>query len=302
MLQNATKNEQKGADEFVCEVCNYKCCKSFNMERHTLSRKHQKAIKCYINATKNAQNEQNIKEYECPNCSKTFSHSSSMYRHKKTCTYTEEIVPNNSSTSLENKILEIFSKQTDKMLEIIQEGTHNTTNNMVNSHNTNTNNFNLQFYLNETCKDAMNIDQFVSSIQLQLSDLEKTGELGYVKGITRIICNNLNNIESEFRPIHCSDLKREVMYIKNNENQWIKDNENNDGLKMAIKMIARQNMMQIAEWVKLNPEFNNPQSKVNDKYLKITMNAMSGSSVEEQQKNINKIVSNIAKEVTIAKK
>ncbi len=152
MLQNATLLAQKGATEYSCELCDYKCSKYFNLERHNSTAKHQNAIKCYTNAIQTSKTEP-TKKYSCPNCNKDFSHSSSMYRHKKLCIENQQLVSsekNLEDKSLENKILDIFSKQTDKMLEIIKEGTHNTTNNkMINSHNTNTNtnNFNLQFYL-----------------------------------------------------------------------------------------------------------------------------------------------------------
>jgi len=185
------------------------------------------------------------------------------------------------------------SEMKKMMMEVIKNGTHNTNN----SHNKT---FNLQFFLNEQCKDAMNISDFVNSIQLQLEDLEETGRLGYVDGISRVVIKNLDDMNTHKRPIHCSDSKREILYIKDND-QWIKDNENKDTMIKMIKQVANKNMRQIPEWVKAHPDCLDSDSKQNDKYLKIVSNSMSGSTKEEQKNNINKIISKVAKEVYINK-
>ena len=170
-------------------------------------------------------------------------------------------------------------------------------NNTNNSHNKT---FNLQIFLNEECKDALNIKDFIESIQVQISDLENTGKNGYVEGISKIFINNLEQLNTHSRPIHCSDSKREILYIKN-DNKWTKDDEQKTNLSKAIKEVANKNIKQISEWQKLNPEYNDPDSKQNDKYMKIVLNSMSGSTVEEQKSNINKIIKNVAKEVVIEK-
>ena len=154
--------------------------------------------------------------------------------------------------------------------------------------------------MNEECKDALNITDFVSSIKLNLSDLEATGRLGYAEGISKIIMNNLKSLETCKRPIHCSDLKRETIYIKDN-NIWEKDNDTDKKLECAIKDIAHENIKQISVWSKENPEHKDSSSKKSDQYLKIVTNAMSGSSHEETYKNMDKIVSNVARGVTIDK-
>ncbi len=180
------------------------------------------------------------------------------------------------------------------MMEVIKNGTHNTT---TNSHNKT---FNLQVFLNEECKDAININEFVNSIQIQLQDLEETGQLGYVDGISKVVIKNLNALNVHDRPIHCSDSKREVLYIKDDEH-WVKDNDNKDKIKSVIKQIAHKNMKQIPEWVKKYPDCRNSESRQNDKYLKIVSNSMSGSTEEEQRSNMDKIISKVAKEVAILK-
>jgi hypothetical protein len=172
-----------------------------------------------------------------------------------------------------------------------------------NSHNTTNNDnktFNLNFFLNETCKDALNIQEFVSSIKVNLDDLENTGRQGYIQGITNIFLKNLNNLEKNERPIHCSDVKREVLYIKD-DNQWIKETDQKPILTKAIKTIANENIKKIKHWKEMNPDCTDSDSKKNNLYLKIVSNSMNGLTEEESNKNMNKIISNVAKEVIIDK-
>ena len=176
--------------------------------------------------------------------------------------------------------------------------------NSAGHHNTNTNNsnnsFNLNFFLNETCKNAMNIMDFVNQLQIGIKELEETGRLGFTDGISKIFINGLKQIDVTNRPVHCSDLKREVLYIKNN-GQWNKEDEDKALLTNAIKHVAHKNMKQIPEWTKENPDYKDQESKQNDQYLKIVSESMSGSSNEETNKNYTKIIKNIAKEAIIDK-
>ena len=279
-----------------CEICNFKCSKQSDFERHLLTNKHKTLIKPNVLTPKNA------KQYSCK-CGKIYKHMSTLCTHKKKCINKEE-TPNVITTEL---ILELI-KNNKEMKNIILEQ-NNTINNLVqngtNSNNTTTNNttnnaFNLNFFLNETCKDAMNITDFVSSIKLNLEDLENTGKQGYIKGISDIIVKNLNNLEQCFRPIHCSDIKREVLYIKEN-NKWEKETEDNPILTKAIKLVANENIKQIKYWRDKNPDCTDPTSKKNNTYLKIVSNSMNGLTKEEGDNNINKIISNVAKEVAIDK-
>jgi len=203
---------------------------------------------------------------------------------------------------VEKELLVTFMKEMkETMVEMFKhiQPVNNTT--MSHSHNNSHNKtFNLQFFLNEQCKDALNIDEFVSSIKIKLSDLENTGRLGYVEGISRILIKNLKDLETHKRPIHCSDLKREVLYIKSDD-KWEKEDENNDQIRSAIKKVANQNIRQIPVWTNEHPECKDPTSKTNDQYLKIVSNAMSGISSEEQTKNVTQIIKNVAKEIVIDK-
>ncbi len=164
--------------------------------------------------------------------------------------------------------------------------------------------FNLSFYLNETCKDAINIDDFVKSIKVQLEDLEYTGRTSYVEGVFNIIINKLNSINKNKIPIHCTDEKREVLYIKN-DGEWIKETDNKPILTKAIKTIANENIKTISEWKNTYPDCIEADSKKNDLYFvnlwKIVSNSMSGVTKEECDKNYNKIIKNIVKETVIDK-
>ena len=166
--------------------------------------------------------------------------------------------------------------------------------------NTINNKFNLNVFLNEQCKDALNIMDFVSSLKFQLSDLENVGKLGYTEGISKIFINGLQELDVFKRPIHCSDLKREIMYIKDKD-AWEKEKENNDILKVAIKHIAHNNVKQLPDWIHENPSSNNHDTKKHQEYIQILNESMGASTEEEDIKNYNRIIKNVAKEVVIDK-
>ena len=195
-----------------------------------------------------------------------------------------------------NKLFE----QNNKLMQIVENNKVVSTNTSTNILNTVTNNFNLNVFLNEKCKDALNIMDFVESLIVKVTDLEETTRLGYANGVSKIFIDGLKKLDIYKRPLHCSDLKREVIYIKDS-NQWIKENDSKSTLMNAIKCVAKKNVQNIFEWQKLNPEYNDIQSKQNDRYNKIICESMSGSSKEEQLSNYEKIIKNIVKEVVIDK-
>jgi predicted Rossmann fold nucleotide-binding protein DprA/Smf involved in DNA uptake len=196
---------------------------------------------------------------------------------------------------------DLIKGQQDIFMKLSETNTNspNHTNNIHNSMNNNKT-FNLQFFLNETCKDAMNITEFVNNMKLELDDLENTGRTGYVEGISNIVIKNLNKLEQHLRPLHCGDFKREVLYIKHN-NEWTKEGDNKPILTKAIKTIANENIKQISKWKDKYPDCIKSDSKKNDLYLKIVSNSMNGLTKEEGEKNINKIISNVVKKVVIEK-
>ena len=290
----------KNADFFHCVCCDFKCSKQSNYSTHLLTAKHLKRYNMIQNDTKKMPKNA-APEYICE-CGRLFAYHSGLWRHKKKCQISKEdaeieklVTANNEPSDKEMMMMLIKdnAEMRKMMMEVIKNGTHNT-------NNSNNKTFNLQFFLNEQCKDAINITDFVNSIQLQLEDLEETGRLGYVDGISRVVIKNLDDMNTHKRPIHCSDSKREILYIKDN-NQWIKENDNKDTMIKMIKQVANKNMKKIPEWIKAHPDCLDSESKQNDKYLKIVSNSMSGSTEEEQKNNINKIISKVAKEVIINK-
>ena len=296
---------------FSCKYCDYNTDKKSSYDNHIVSNRHKRIT----NGLQMGQNYAQImpETFICT-CGKQYKHRQGLWKHKKKCTnitiqdlaneekqqqLIEYLLKENSEfkqlmIDQHNQMLE----QNKHMIEMAKNAGHNTNN----SHNTTNNNqsFNLQFFLNEQCKDALNLSDFVSSVTMELSDLEETGRLGYVEGVSRIINKNLNKLDVYKRPIHCSDLKRETLYIKNDD-EWKKEGDGNSVIIKAIKDVANENIKQIGEWRKEHPGCSEADSNKNDMYLKIVSNAMSGATREEQMTNYEKIVSKIAKEVVIVK-
>jgi len=307
----------KNAKNFLCETCNYKCSKQSDFNKHLLTNKHKILQNPTENPTKNLQINENTKLYFCK-CGKKYKHSSTLYAHKKKCEY--DSILSNEINKIENndiyKLIEYILKengelktmmleQQNKIIEqqtIMLEITKNSQGQTINSNNNNCNNktFNLHFFLNETCKDALNMSDFVDLIKPTLEDLENTGRKGYVEGITDLILKNLKALEQCKRPIHCSDLKRAVLYVKDKD-KWEKEAEDKPILTNAIKFIAHENIKQIQEWKKKNPDCTDSESRKNNLYLNIVSNSMSGINEEECEKNMSKIISNVVKESVIQK-
>jgi hypothetical protein len=209
-------------------------------------------------------------------------------------------MPKNAEEGPMTSIVLNLLNQNAELQKIILEQSKETKVTNTNIINNTTNNFNLNVFLNEKCKDALNLTDFVDTLKVKLKDLENTARLGYAEGVTQIFINGLSELNVHKRPIHCSDSKREVLYIKD-QDTWEKEDEDRTKLSKAIKTIGHKNIQQIAEWQKVNPEYNNPESKQNDKYMKMICNVMSGSTVEEQQSNLQKVIKNVTKEVIIDK-
>ena len=225
-----------------------------------------------------------------------------MYRHKNKCNINNCLTGTNSKDNLVNFLMKEKSELKGLILDVCKNSNNqiNNTTNTNNNVNSNNKTFNLNIFLNEHCKDAMNITDFVDSLQLQLSDLENVGKLGYVNGISKIIINNLNALDETKRPIHCTDSKREVLYIKD-ENKWEKDNDNNNNkIRKVIKKIAHKNCKLLPEFKEKHPDCNKSDSRYSDQYNKMIVEAMGGSGDNDKDKE-DKIIKNIAKEVQINK-
>jgi hypothetical protein len=300
MTTNNNKINPKKPVNFFCELCNFKCSYNKDFQRHINTKKHKNNILTTNNNNINPK-KPDSKIYQCENCEKVFNDRAGLWRHKKKCS--DMIIDGVNIKDKDALVLHLLKQNGDLQNKLIElsskKSITNNTNNTIN--NTTNNAFSLNFFLNETCKDAMNISDFVSSIKLNLEDLENTGKRGYIEGISDIIIKKLSNLEQCFRPIHCSDMKREILYIKNN-NEWTKEPEDKPILTKAIKMVAHENIKQIQYWRDKNPDCTDPTSKKNNTYLKIVSNSMNGLTKEEGDKNINKIISNVVKEVVIDKK
>ena len=309
---------------FECDICNYNTCRKKDFNKHLLTTKHSSNTKQSSYAVKKDKYCQSLqttsqdKKYECL-CGKIYVDNSGLWRHKKKCIINKkdeilnipEIIEAKIEPKIEDKMPENFDKEMliiqllkqnqelqQSLIELSKKSINITNNN--NTNNSHNKTFNLQFFLNEECKDALNISEFVSSIKVELEDLEATGRLGYVEGVSRIMNKNLKELDINKRPIHCSDSKREILYIKNDD-QWIKEEETKPILKKAIKQVAYENIKQINEWKKKYPDCTDAESRKNDLYLKIVSNSMSGLTTEEQLKNYEKIISKVAKEAIIDK-
>ena len=370
-------NNAENANKFVCEKCNFRCCKKSNYDTHLLTYKHQKitddnSIKCQPSTAIS---------FICPNCNKKYSHLSGLCRHRKTCvsvklditpidsnsnsnsdsdsnsnsnsdsdsdeSYSNDqpqnvIIRNNvkprkqntdkkiknltaenrqmkkemarmasmlsivaNNTQFQTQLLE-FMKTTQSLqvgntipaptaapssIGVATNGDHNT--NTINSNN---NTFNMNMFLNEQCKDAMNMKDFVNSIQLNLTDLENVGNLGYVKGMSNILIDNLQKMDVYKRPVHCSDVKRDTLYVKEDD-EWERDGPDHPKMVNAVLAVEHKNVALVSEWAKANPRCMNSNTRENERYMKLSKAATDG----EKEGNIAKVIKKVAKNVTIDK-
>jgi len=295
MLQMFTENSQKIAKKYMCEKCHYTCCKKSDWTKHLATSKHS-------NVDQHV--DQNVAIFFICDCGKKYGYKQSLSVHRKKCTFQKEKITENEIQDASNNndlILELIKQNQDfqkQLLDMVKEKGFG--GNMINSNITNSNNkFNLNLFLNEQCKDAMNISDFIKSLEISFEDFENVGTLGYAEGISKILINNLKNTEVEKRPIHCSDLKRETMYIKDKDT-WENDKENTLFIS-AIKGVAHKNFMKSVDWKKENPDYCDSSSKTMDKYNKILYETSGPISTEEKVKEYNKILRKVAREVIIQK-
>ena len=299
----------KVANEYYCEKCDYKCCKIYNWKKHLDTAKHTQEIIGNDSVAKSGKKGQN---YCCEKCKKIFYTNSGLWKHNKICVTIENESDEINTEDLNNQITpELImsvlqqNKELQKMLieqgKTIMELSKNSSNTNISHSNINSNNktFNLQFFLNETCKDAMNIMDFVDSIKLQLCDLENVGKLGFVEGISKIIVSNLNSLDETKRPVHCTDSKREIMYVKD-EDKWEKENETKQKMRKVIKHVTHKNSKLLKEFKTKYPGCEKSESKFSTAYDKLIIEAMGGKGDNDLEKE-DKIIKNIAKNVTIDK-
>ena len=302
----ATHFTPKSAD-FRCIPCDFICSKKSDWSRHSKTVKHSYRLSNPHLATSATQK---APQHICEICNAIYHDRTGLWRHKKKYSHIscneckEDNATNMKDDPTDKQLIVMLVKENANlakdniefkniMMEVIKNGTHHTTNN--NSHNKS---FNLQFFLNETCKDAMNIMDFVDSIKLQLSDLERVGKIGYVEGITNIIVKNLKSLNVTERPIHCTDKKRETIYIKD-EDKWEKDEENTK-INKVIAKVADKNARLIQNFRDKYPDCIKSASNHSDQYNKIIVESMGGAGDNDSEK-VGKIISKMSKEIIISK-
>ena len=326
----STESTLKNENKYSCETCDYFTSKKTDYNRHILTDKHKRnVLSTDINHYSTIQN-----EFTCEKCNKKYKERSGLWRHKNkgVCINNNDIKDSNihfnkinnkdelivllvkqnaelikEQNDIKNIMMgqqnimmghqNMMMEQQNMIMKVIEHGTNNT--NITTHTNSHNKAFNLNFFLNETCKDAMNITDFIDSINLQLSDLEKVGEVGYIEGISNIIIKNLNDLDETKRPLHCTDKKRETIYIKD-QGQWEKEDDNKSKIKKAINKIANKNIKLISQFREKYPECKKSESKISDRYNKMIIEAMGGPG-DNNVENEEKIIRNITKATTINK-
>jgi hypothetical protein len=259
--------------------------------------------------------------YKCKKCNKEYKARNSLWYHEKKCnaevlheenneSVTDDDIENKEETDMttinendmQSTIVELLKQNQEfqkQIIELMKENMGNTTNITNNNITQNNNKFNLNVFLNETCKDALNLSDFLESLILTLTDFENFGPLGYCGGISNILIKGLSQLDISKRPIHCSDLKREVIHIKNNDT-WHKDDDKQQMIK-AIKAIEHKNVKQMSLWAKANPEYKDPNHKKSDLYTKLIDQSLCDTDKEKALKSYNKIIRTVAKEILVDK-
>ena len=300
-MENTTFLHQKCGSKFVCQVCDFKCSKKGDYKRHIDSKKHKKVA-----------NQQNTTELQ-PNlhhcdCGKTYTHRGSLHNHKKKCTYisTESIQDIGYQSDIDYKgLLMVAMKQMveqqaqiKEQHEIMEKMIQNVGNNNTTNNTTNNNHFNINLFLNEQCKDAINFSDFIDNIEVSHDDLENSANSGFVNGITKILVDNLKQLTLYERPIHCTDVKRETIYIKDND-KWEKDQEQTTNkLNGAIREVSRKGLCSLMQWKQDNPDYEDGNSEFSNRCIIIQQQIMPGYN---RDKYYPRVVHNLAKESAIEK-
>ena len=295
---------------FNCEPCKFVTTCKRDYERHILTQKHLEGGGSAVTPIKTSDG------YSCPCCNKIFKSRNSVYKHTPLCKTvdisspppslsvlpgtTEPQISDDMTKNLMNMMMMMFQQNAEfqgKMMEMFMNGGVSNSNNTTNSNNTNSNNtFNMNLFLNEKCKDAMNMKDFVNSIQLTMTDLENVGRLGYVEGMSNIFIDNLQKTDVYKRPVHCSDVKRETLYVKD-DNQWEREGPDHQKMTNAVLAVEHKNVILVNEWAKANPLCMNSNTRENETYFRLSKVATDG----EKDGNIDKVILKVAKKVVVDK-
>ena len=302
----------KNAEIFLCNKCNFKCSKKSNYEQHLLTRKHNMELNGNDWKSKNA---------VCENCEKTFKTASGLWKHQQKCTNKQMARQHDPEPDISKRdILTILEqnqefkqlmldqsrqiqKQQDEnqelqkqLIEAVKIGGSHIENQTIN----NNQKFNLQFFLNEQCKDAINMSDFIENMELDMEDLTETGRLGYVGGISRILVNKLQELDIYKRPLHCTDMKRETLYIREND-EWAKEDHSKEKLKEIVEKVSNKNCRNIKQWTDEHPDYQVFDSYENMEYMKLTQAVLGGLGEQECRQFKDRIVKSIIKEVMVNK-
>jgi hypothetical protein len=284
VMRKVSKNNESLL--YYCNECSYVCSKQSDYAKHIATDKH------------NNPNADKPKSHPCGKCSKTYATASGLWKHSRKCEKPTDPQVNPIESIIvqllkdNQEFKQLIIDQNKQLIELASKST--TTNNITN------NGFNLNVFLNDLCKDALNMSEFVKKLTVNISDLERTGKLGFIEGISGIILRGLRELDVYKRPIHCNDLKRETLYVKEND-KWEKEQDNNPKLISVIQSVSNQNIIRLNQWVEENPDCVEPTSSKNDDYLYMFRNSMGGATEEEEDLNIQKVMKNIIKEVVIDK-
>ena len=288
------KKHTKNTEELECKSCDFKCCRPAEMTRHMLTRKHQNRT---ILNEKNTEN--TTASFACKKCNKEYKARNSLWYHENKCTTQpgiEPVIMNQIISELRNIIVE-QSRTIDKVMEQNAEiiaKSDRIVNNTIN--NNNNQKFNINLFLNEQCKDAFNFTDFVKNIEISYQDLENNAQLGFVQGISKIFMDNLKQLGINERPLHCTDVKRETMYIKD-EDKWTKEPDDSK-LQKAIQTVSYKSMGKLMEWKQENPEYQDADSEFSKKCMDIQRQSLAGS---DRDVYYPKVIHVLAKETMVDK-
>ena len=310
-----TKKSLKKSLVFVCKVCDYNTCKKSDFDKHLSTRKHDGMVTMETVETKKSQK---VAQHNmCNKCKKVYNTRSGLWKHMKICDYitnvsvlsSEGYEKEESSVKIDNlysipnkdDLLLKLIKDNDEMMKIIK-GQQEQINSIIpkignTTNNNTTNNFNLNVFLNEHCKDALNISDFIDSLKITLEDLLFSKTNGISRGITDVMIKGLKELDIHKRPIHCTDIKRDIMYIKD-EDKWLKD-DNHDMMKNTIVKIADKERTALQQWAIDNPDWMETERKQIE-YL--TMMRSICEPIENYNNYERKIIKNLGKEILIDKK
>ena len=306
----------KNADKFYCENCDFKCCKTSDWKRHLTTAKHKKLTNLTYFTPKNA----TPNMHTCDICNKQYKSRMGLWGHKKKCvgqskneTFVDTLDNNSRAltpTNDNNAMMELLKQNQEfkellieqqhenqelqkQLLEAVKEG--KTINN-----NTQNNKFNLNFFLNEQCKDAMNISEFLENMTLDLEDLTETGRLGYVNGISRILVNKLRELDTYKRPLHCTDLKRETLYIRDND-VWEKEENSKEKLQELVNKVANKNCKTMQQWTEIHPDYTEMDTPDNQEFMKLSDAILGGFGEQESKLFRDRVIRSVIKEVVVNK-